>query len=246
MRTCSVLFLLVLWLLAQWSPQRLGLWQVNRIWRRQASDHDHHNIDTDDMMTSSNGNIFRVTGPLCGEFTGPGEFPTQRPVTRSFDVLFDLRLNKRLSKQPWGWWFETSSWSLWRQRNEKGWNYKLWILYGNIFRFDVIRVGLKHMKQTYVLSSTVFPPLNLPNIVFSQWNIKVWQFYRTFAVSKIKLSIFRRYTLIYTLTEQIFCWIEQTAKDNDITTVYDKFSITNMTPFGIWNMYCTKLHQYTL
>ena len=69
------------------------------------------------MMTSSNGNIFRVTGPLCGEFTGPGEFPTQRPVTRSFDVNFDLRLNKRLSKQPWGWWFETLSWSLWRQCN---------------------------------------------------------------------------------------------------------------------------------
>ena len=49
-------------------------------------------------MTSSNGNIFRVTGPLCGEVTGPGEFPTQRPVTRSFDVFFDLRPNKRLSK----------------------------------------------------------------------------------------------------------------------------------------------------
>ena len=69
------------------------------------------------MMTSSNGNIFRVTGPLCGEFTGPGEVPTQRPVTRSFDVFFDMRLNKRLSKQPWGWWFETPSWSLWRHRN---------------------------------------------------------------------------------------------------------------------------------
>ena len=52
------------------------------------------------MMTSSNGNIFRVTGPLWGEFTGPGEFYTQRPVTRSFDVFFDLRLHKRLSKQP--------------------------------------------------------------------------------------------------------------------------------------------------
>ena len=55
------------------------------------------------MMTSSNGNIFRVTGHLCGEFTGDspvtGEFPAQRPVTRSFDVFFDLRLNKRLSKQ---------------------------------------------------------------------------------------------------------------------------------------------------
>ena len=70
------------------------------------------------MMTSSNGSIFRVTGPLCGEFTGPGEFPTQRPVTRSFDVFFDLRLNKRLSKQPWGWWSETPSSSLWRHRND--------------------------------------------------------------------------------------------------------------------------------
>ena len=69
-------------------------------------------------MTSSNGNIFRVNGSLCGEFTGLGEFPTQRPVTQSFDVFFDLRLNKRLSKQPWGWWFETLSWSLWRHCND--------------------------------------------------------------------------------------------------------------------------------
>ena len=69
------------------------------------------------MMTSSNGNIFRVTGPLCGEFTGAGEFPTRRLVTRSFRVFFDLRLNERLSKQQWGWWYETPSWSLWRQCN---------------------------------------------------------------------------------------------------------------------------------
>ena len=69
------------------------------------------------MMTSSSGNICRVTGPLCGEFTGPGEFPAQRPVTRSFDVFFDLRPNKRLSKQSWGWWFETPSRSLWCHRN---------------------------------------------------------------------------------------------------------------------------------
>ena len=65
------------------------------------------------IMTSSNGNIYRVTGPLCGEFNGPGEFPAQRPVTRSFDVFFDLRLIKWLSKEPWGWWFETPSLSLW-------------------------------------------------------------------------------------------------------------------------------------
>ena len=51
------------------------------------------------MMTSSNGNIFRVTGQLCGELQATGEFPVQRPVTLSFDVFFDMRLNKRLSKK---------------------------------------------------------------------------------------------------------------------------------------------------
>ena len=30
-----------------------------------------------------------------------GEFPAQKPVTQSFDVFLDLRLNKRLSKQSW-------------------------------------------------------------------------------------------------------------------------------------------------
>ena len=49
-----------------------------------------------------------------------GEFPTQRPVTRSFDDFLDLRLNKRLSKQWWGWWFETLSHPLWRHRNGMG------------------------------------------------------------------------------------------------------------------------------
>ena len=38
----------------------------------------------------------------------------QRPVTQSFDVFFDLRLNKQLSKEWWGWWFGTSSRTLWR------------------------------------------------------------------------------------------------------------------------------------
>ena len=70
------------------------------------------------MMTSSHGNIFRVTGLLCGEFSGHRWIPrTQRPDTRSFDIFFDILLNKRLSKKPWGWWFETPSRSLWRQCN---------------------------------------------------------------------------------------------------------------------------------
>ena len=43
--------------------------------------------------------FFALLAICAGEFTSPGEFPAQRPVTRSFDVFFDLRLNKRLSKQ---------------------------------------------------------------------------------------------------------------------------------------------------
>ena len=51
------------------------------------------------MMMSSNGSIFHVTGHCAGNSPVTGEFSVQRPVTRSVDVFFDLRLNKRLSKQ---------------------------------------------------------------------------------------------------------------------------------------------------
>ena len=46
-----------------------------------------------------------------------GEFPAQRPVTQSFDVFFHLHLNKQISKQLWGWWFEAPSGLLWRHCN---------------------------------------------------------------------------------------------------------------------------------
>ena len=52
---------------------------------------------------------------ICaGNSPVPGEFLAQRPVTRNFDVFFDLRSNKRLSKHWWGWWFEKPSCPLWR------------------------------------------------------------------------------------------------------------------------------------
>ena len=59
-----------------------------------------------------------VTTSLSG-WVQADEFPAQRPVTWSFDVFFDLRLNKRLSKQSRRWWFETPSHPLWRHSNEK-------------------------------------------------------------------------------------------------------------------------------
>ena len=100
------------------------------------------------MMTSSNGNIFRVTGHLCGEFTG--EFPAQRPVTRGFDVFFDLCPNKRLSKQWWGWWFETPSWSLWCHRNGLAHNF------GRIWRYCTSRSLVRYILPS-VGSMTYLP-----------------------------------------------------------------------------------------
>ena len=56
---------------------------------------------------------------LCvGNSPVTGEFPSQRPVTRSFDVFFDLCLNKRLSKQSRRWWSETPLHPLLRHCNE--------------------------------------------------------------------------------------------------------------------------------
>ena len=79
---------------------------------------DDRGVILQDMMTSSNGNNFRVLAICAGNSPGPGQFPAQRPVTRTFDVFFDLRLNKRLSKQWWGWWFETQLCPLWRHYND--------------------------------------------------------------------------------------------------------------------------------
>ena len=60
-----------------------------------------HNNQTNfhDMMTSSNGNSFRVTGHLCGEFTGLRWIPSTKASDAGFDVFFDLRPDKQLSKQ---------------------------------------------------------------------------------------------------------------------------------------------------
>ena len=71
------------------------------------------------MMTSSNGNIFRVTGHLCGEFYRSPVNSPQKARDAELCFFFDLRLNKRLSKQWWGRLFETLSRPLWCHCNAR-------------------------------------------------------------------------------------------------------------------------------
>ena len=70
------------------------------------------------MMTSSNGNIIHVAGLLWGEFTGHRWIPlTKASDTELWCFLWSAPLNRRLSKQSWGWWFEMPLHSLWRHCN---------------------------------------------------------------------------------------------------------------------------------
>ena len=91
------------WLVYEWNVKLhdADLRVVMRLswWRRQMETHSA-------LLAICAGN-----SPVTGEFS------TQRPVTRIFDVFFDLRQNKWLSKQSWGWWFETLSRPLWRHCN---------------------------------------------------------------------------------------------------------------------------------
>ena len=63
--------------------------------------------------------LFSALLALCeGNSPVTVEFPSQKPVRRSFDIFFDLCLSKRLSKQSWGWWFGTPLGSSWRHCND--------------------------------------------------------------------------------------------------------------------------------
>ena len=62
--------------------------------------------------------FFSLLALWAGNSPVTGELPSKRPVTRSLDLLYDLRLNKRLNKQSRRGWFETPSRPLWRHSKE--------------------------------------------------------------------------------------------------------------------------------
>ena len=91
------------------------VWNIPQVWWPFEFIVDHTPWWRHQMETFS-----ALLATCAGNSPATGEFPAHRPVTRSFDVFFDLRLNKRLSKHSWSWWFETLSRTLWRHCNVKG------------------------------------------------------------------------------------------------------------------------------
>ena len=92
-----------------------GWYWLGDEWNNQIGNHGVALNIPQYMMTSSNGNIFRVTDPLCGEVIGHRWIPpTKASDAELWCFFFDFALNKRLSKQSWSWWFETPSRLSWR------------------------------------------------------------------------------------------------------------------------------------
>ena len=109
---------------------------------------------------------------LCaGNSPVTGEFPSQRPVTRSFNVFFDLRLNERLSKQWWGWWFEAPSHPLWRNCN---------VIEGFCWRFYAKGLSWLWWVRLFIARSSLIP-CSVVIITFelglrhSLWQTSLWQ-----------------------------------------------------------------------
>ena len=115
---------------------------------------------------------FSTLPSLCaGNSPVTGELPAQRSVTRSFDVSFDLLLNKHLSKQWWGWWFETPSRPLWRHCNDRGcltcpWYHSSFGIYMN-----------NHPYWTFIFSLMMHVAMNR-HIIKYKWKISAWWRYK--------------------------------------------------------------------
>ena len=120
------------------------------------------------MMTSSNGNIFRVTGPLCGEFTGPRWIPHTKASDVELWCFLWSTPNKWLSKQMQGWWFETHSPPLWRHSNELIGSTLAYVTFeelNSIHKFRFILRTFSHGKcLTYNILSRV------ENAISKGWN----------------------------------------------------------------------------
>ena len=94
---------------------------------------------------------------LCeGNSPVTSEFPSQRPVTRRFDVFFDLRLNKRSLKQSRRRWFETASRPLWRHCNVTSNNVRR--NDNNVFSSDCV-CGCREPNSICALQSRCWPSL---------------------------------------------------------------------------------------
>ena len=106
-----------------WTPWRLrslGIgWLFNSLFTTKIRIKDPHYWPfVKGMLTSSNGNFFRFTGPKRGEFTGHWWIPPTKASDAELWCFFlSVPWINGWVKKSWKWWFDTPSRSLWRHCN---------------------------------------------------------------------------------------------------------------------------------
>ena len=128
---------------------------------------------------------------LCaGNSQVTGEFPTQRPVTRSLDCFFDLHLNKPLSKQSWGWLFETPSRSSWRHWNVHTVPLCFVVVWGSVKVNTVCRVTSRTLRKQSICPTAITQPwwigvnTNIVNLSWTDYITTTKQITKTRALFK--------------------------------------------------------------
>ena len=160
---------------------------------------------------------------LCaGNSPVTGEFPAQRPVTRSFDVFFDLRLNKQLSKQSWGWWFEMPSRSLWRHCNDLH-NYRI----------------LQHGKEIFAYNNF----LNIVTVESHEWTLNRLLFCRHRVgceTHRWKLSVIAHLQQLYLYCITLKCEKRHVSRNRFLVQKYTAIVQMkyNMRPTSWSNKFC--------
>ena len=196
------------------------------------------------MLTSSNGNIFRVTGHLCGEF------PTQRPVMWNFDVCFDMRLNKRSSKQSWGWWFETPWCPIWCHCNgdqhfeeqSRGqtdeWKLVLWkdhVHYVPSKCMNTWRNTMDIKNNAWVTVITIFgSQLRRFANDFHEWRSHEWKLLVNRVTSDPKIVIHGNECVILFLTCYFMSWTHNSTKNNHWSLISQLSPRTVVSDLALW------------
>ena len=149
---------------------------------------------------------FSASLVICaGNSPVTGEFPAQKPVTRSFDVFFDLHLNKQLSKKSWGWWFETQSHPLSRHCNV------LFMLCSCFVWLDCARF-VSILLDNFITTDKI--------VVLPQYQGSTWRNMDKYIVKSVTKSVLSRF-----ITDEKLFSNEFRNKDYDIHSVSPDYDI---------------------
>ena len=142
-------------------------------------------IDKHKLMTNwSHGNIFRVTGPLCGGIQRSPRNSPHKVQWRGALIFFHLYLNKQLSKQSRHWWFEYPTCSLWRNCNVMG---MLYFRSSNCSDKYVCRCHIVFGGPEEVVQEKI--SLNLPKQALTKWAHIDRRYFHVHFIDKIPLLI---------------------------------------------------------